>query len=268
MMDKGLQVFDFENHEVRVVMQGEEPWFVAKDVCDVLELSNAREAIKTLDDDEKSSVRISDGTSPAGGNPNMNIISESGLYTLIMRSHKPEAKRFRKWVTAEVLPSIRKHGAYLTPEALKKAMTDPDFTIGLLEALKAEQLKNAALSAQAAIDHPKVLFADAVSESQTSILIGDLAKLLRQNNVNIGQNRLFRWLRENGYLIKRQGASYNMPTQAAMEKELFEVVERVYNLPDGSTRITRTVKVTGKGQVYFISWFLGIMALESEKESA
>lgn len=261
MMDKGLQVFGFENHEVRVVMQGEEPWFVAKDVCDVLELTNPTVALEGLDEDERAKFYL-------GRQGDANIISESGLYTLIMRSHKPEAKRFRKWVTAEVLPSIRKHGAYLTPEALKKAMTDPDFTIGLLEALKAEQLKNAALSAQAAIDHPKVLFADAVSESQTSILIGDLAKLLRQNNVNIGQNRLFRWLRENGYLIKRQGASYNMPTQAAMEKELFEVVERVYNLPDGSTRITRTVKVTGKGQVYFISWFLGIMALESEKESA
>lgn len=261
MMDKGLQVFGFENHEVRVVMQGEEPWFVAKDVCDVLELTNPTVALEGLDEDERAKFYL-------GRQGDANIISESGLYTLIMRSNKPEAKRFRKWVTAEVLPSIRKHGAYLTPEALKKAMTDPDFTIGLLEALKAEQLKSAALSAQAAIDHPKVLFADAVSESQTSILIGDLAKLLRQNNVNIGQNRLFRWLRENGYLIKRQGASYNMPTQAAMEKELFEVVERVYNLPDGSTRITRTVKVTGKGQVYFISWFLGIMALESEKESA
>ena len=261
MMDKGLQVFGFENHDVRVVMQGEEPWFVAKDVCDVLELTNPTVALEGLDEDERAKFYL-------GRQGDANIISESGLYTLIMRSHKPEAKRFRKWVTAEVLPSIRKHGAYLTPEALKKAMTDPDFTIGLLEALKAEQLKSAALSAQAAIDHPKVLFADAVSESQTSILIGDLAKLLRQNNVNIGQNRLFRWLRENGYLIKRQGASYNMPTQAAMEKELFEVVERVYNLPDGSTRITRTVKVTGKGQVYFISWFLGIMALESKKESA
>ena len=261
MMDKGLQVFGFENHEVRVVMQGEEPWFVAKDVCDVLELTNPTVALEGLDEDERAKFYL-------GRQGEANIITESGLYTLIMRSHKPEAKRFRKWVTAEVLPSIRKHGAYLTPEALKKAMTDPDFTIGLLEALKAEQLKNAALSAQAAIDRPKVLFADAVSESQTSILIGDLAKLLRQNNVNIGQNRLFRWLRENGYLIKRQGASYNMPTQAAMEKELFEVVERVYNLPDGSTRITRTVKVTGKGQVYFINWFLGIVALESEKESA
>ena len=252
-MDKGLQVFNFEKQDVRVVMKGGEPWWVAKDICDILELNNITEALRGLDTDELTSEILKSG----GQGREMRLVSESGVYTLIMRSNKPEAKRFRKWVTSEVLPTIRKHGAYLTPDTLKAAINDPNFTIGLLTALKNEQDKNAALKAQVEVDRPKVLFADAVSESASSILIGDLAKLIRQNGVDIGQNRLFRWLRECGYLIKRQGSSYNMPTQAAMDKELFEVVERVYNLPDGSTRITRTVKVTGKGQVHLINKFIG-----------
>lgn len=187
----------------------------------------------------------------------MNFIPEPDLYRLICGSRLESAQRFERWVFEEVLPTIRKHGAYLTPAKLEEALLNPDTIIKLAQALKDEQEKRTALEAQAEADRPKVLFADAVSESKTSILIGNMAKLLRQNHIDIGQNRLFRWLRENGYLIKRQGSSYNMPTQAAMEKELFEVVERVYNLPDGSTRITRTVKVTGKGQVHLINKFIG-----------
>lgn len=198
----------------------------------------------------------------------MLCLSEQGLYFFLGRSDKPKALPYQKWIAGEVVPSIRKHGAYLTPAKLEEVLLNPDTIIKLAQALKDEQEKRAALEAQAEADRPKVLFADAVSESKTSILIGNMAKLLRQNHIDIGQNRLFRWLRENGYLIKRQGSSYNMPTQAAMEKELFEVVERVYNLPDGSTRITRTVKVTGKGQVHLINKFIGSKEKKKEGEAA
>ena len=266
MLDKGLQVFNnAEFGSIQIIDEGGVVLFNASEVAKALGYANDRDAVS------RHCRCVVKRDVPHPQNPaktiEMNFITEPDLYRLICGSRLESAQRFERWVFEEVLPSIRKHGAYLTPDALKAAINDPNFTIGLLEALKAEQDKNAALSAQVACDRPKVLFADAVSESQTSILIGNMAKLLRQNNVNIGQNRLFRWLRENGYLIRRQGASYNMPTQAAMEKELFEVVERVYNLPDGSTRITRTVKVTGKGQVYFINRFLGVM-MESKKESA
>lgn len=193
----------------------------------------------------------------------MTIINESGLYALITRSNKPEAKKFRKWVTSEVLPSIRKQGVYMTPEVLERAVTNPDFMIGVLTQLKEEQERRARLEEQEKVltakieqDYPKVLFADSVSASETSILIGDLAKLISQNGYDIGQNRLFEWLREMGYLMKNSG-SKNMPTQRAIEMNLFEVLERTIDNPDGSIRITRTTKVTGKGQVYFVNKFLG-----------
>lgn len=255
-MNKELKVFSFKDSNTRVVVVDGEPWIVARDVAEALEYSeasNPSRLFQAVPDEWKGVKRIH----TPGGEQNMLCLSEQGLYFFLGRSDKPKALPYQKWIAGEVVPSIRKHGAYLTPDTLKAAINDPTFTIGLLEALKVEQDKNAALMAQAVVDRPKVLFADAVSESKTSILIGNMAKLLRQNGVEIGQNRLFRWLRENGYLIRRQGSSYNMPTQTAMEKELFEVVERVYNLPDGSTRITRTVKVTGKGQVHLTNKFIG-----------
>ena len=251
-MSNTLQVFNFEKKDIRIVMKDGEPWWVAKDVCDVLDLSNPSESLKALDEDELTSETLRSG----GQGREMRLISESGVYTLVMRSNKPEAKRFRKWVTSEVLPTIRKHGAYMTPAKLEEVLLHPDTLIKLAQNLKDEQEKRAALEAQAEADRPKVLFADSVTASKTSILVGDLAKLLRQNGVQIGQNRLFQWLRENGYLIRRKGDSFNMPTQSAMESGLFEVLERTHSNPDGSIRITRTTKVTGKGQVYFINVFL------------
>lgn len=248
-MNNALQVFNFEQREVRVVMKDGEPWWVAKDVCDVLELSNPTMALEGLDEDERAKFCL-------GRQGDANIITESGLYTLVMRSNKPEAKRFRKWVTSEVLPTIRKHGAYMTPAKLEEALLNPDTLIRLAQTLKEEREKRAVLEAQAEVDRPKVLFADSVTASKTSILVGDLAKLLRQNGVQIGQNRLFQWLRENGYLIKRKGDSFNMPTQTAMESGLFEVLERTHSNPDGSIRITKTPKVTGRGQMFFINVFL------------
>ncbi|MBR0203179.1 MAG: phage antirepressor KilAC domain-containing protein [Synergistaceae bacterium] len=179
----------------------------------------------------------------------MNIINESGLFTLILRSNKPNAKLFRKWVTGTVLPSIKQHGFYATPETAQRIINDPDTFIAVLKELKA-------LQSQAEMNRPKVIFADAVNASNDSILIGNLAKILRQNGVNIGQNRLFAWLRENGYLIRKRGALWNMSTQSSMEKGYFEVKTSIVHNPDGSTKITRTTKVTGKGQVYFINLFL------------
>ena len=183
-------------------------------------------------------------------------MTESGVYKLIFKSRKEEAERFQDWVTDEVLPTIRKHGAYLTEDTLAKAIENPDFTIGLLTNLKAEREKRKLLEAKVEADKPKVIFAEAVNASQTSILVGDLAKLLKQNGVNTGQKRLFEWLRTNGYLISRKGNDYNSPTQKSMELGLFEIKERTINNPDGSIRITKTPKVTGKGQVYFINKFL------------
>lgn len=186
----------------------------------------------------------------------LKYISEGDVYRLIVHSKLPAAERFERWVFDEVLPTIHKHGAYMTDDVLHRAITEPDFLIQLATELKDEQEKRRQLEVDAAANRPKVLFAEAVETAQTSILIGDLAKLIKQNGVDIGQKRLFEFLRQNGFLIK-SGLSKNMPTQKAMEQGLFEVKERTISNPDGSVRITKTTKVTGKGQTYFINKFLG-----------
>ena len=155
----------------------------------------------------------------------MTVVNESGLYNVILRSDKPEAKPFRKWVTSKVLPSIRKHGAYMTPQKIEEVLLNPDTIIKLATELKAEQEKRVALESKVEQDKPLVAFANSVSVAKTSILVGELAKLLKQNGVDMGQNRLFAWMRENGYLISRKGTDYNMPTQRSMEMELFEIKE-------------------------------------------
>ena len=191
----------------------------------------------------------------SGKMQDINFIPESDLYRLVFSSKLPTAEKFTDWVTSEVLPSIRRHGIYATPDTVEKLLADPDTTIKLLETIKQERAARVALEAQTEADKPKVLFADAVSASHTSILVGDLAKLLRQNGVEIGQNRLFRFMREKGYLCS-SGGRYNLPTQRSMDRGWFQVKETTINQPDGSIRITRTVKVTGKGQQYFINLFL------------
>ena len=192
----------------------------------------------------------------------MTIINESGLYSLVLSSKLPTAKAFKRWVTHDVLPTIRKHGAYATPETLDKMISSPEFGIKLLTALKEEQDKRGRLELENAQQRerieemrPKEVFADAVSVSDDSILIGALAKIIKQNGVDIGQKRLFAWMRENAYLMK-SGNDYNLPTQKAMELGLFKIRERTINNPDGSVRITKTVLVTGKGQQYFVNRFL------------
>ena len=246
-----IRIFNYNSVEVRTIQKDGEPWFVLKDVCNVLHIGNSRDVVARLDQDEKGVGQIA----TLGGKQEMTIINESGLYNVILRSDKPEAKPFRKWVTSEVLPTIRRHGMYATPDTVEKMLADPDTTIKLLETIKQERAARMALEAKAEADKPKVLFADAVSASHTSILVGDLAKLLRQNGVEIGQNRLFSFLREKGYLCS-QGERYNLPTQRSMDRGWFQVKETTINQPNGSVRITRTVKVTGKGQQYFINLFL------------
>lgn len=247
-----LQYFDFKGQQVRTVLFDNEPMFVGKDVADILGYQNGSRDVNThVEKEDRLKYRI--GTS--GQAREMTIINESGLYSLVISSKLPTAKEFKHWVTHEVLPSIRKHGAYMTPETIEKAIYDPDFIINLATQLKNEQAKTAALKADNETMKPKALFADAVATSHTSILIGDLAKLIRQNGVDIGQNRLFAWLREHGYLIG-SGDRRNMPTQRAMDLGLFDIKERTFQNPDGSVRITKTTKVTGKGQQYFINKFL------------
>lgn len=183
-------------------------------------------------------------------------IPENVFYRLAMKAKNDAAEKFQAKIADEVIPSIRKHGAYMTPETIEQVLLSPDTLIKLATTLKEEQEKRKALESKVEIDRPKVLFADAVSTSKTAILVGDMAKLLKQNGVDIGQKRLFQWLRDNGYLIKQQGASWNMPTQYSMDKGLFEVKETTITHSDGHISISKTVKVTGKGQVYFINKFL------------
>lgn len=252
-MNNELKAFSYEGNEVRTVEVQGEPWWVLKDVCEVLEIHQPVRVAERLDEDEVSQTHVTDSL---GRQQSTYIINESGLYTVLLRSDKPQAKPFRKWVTSEVLPSIRKHGAYMTGETIEKVLSDPDTIIKLATNLKEEQQKRRALEIQAQEDKPKVIFADAVATAKTSILVGELAKLLRQNGVDIGQNRLFVWLREHGYLIRRKGTDFNMPTQRAMEQGLFEIKETAITHSDGHISTNKTPKVTGKGQQYFVCKFL------------
>lgn len=248
-----LQIFENEQFgQVRTLEINSEPWFVGKDVGEILGYSNTPKAIRDHVDEEDKTVNdlfTVNGTKGV-------LINESGLYSLILSSKLPKAKEFKHWVTSEILPSIRRHGAYMTADTIDKVLQDPDFGIRLLSELKSEREERHRLEAEAEKNQPKVLFADSVSASHTSILIGELAKLIKQNGVDTGQKRLFEWLRNNGYLIKRKGTDRNMPTQKSMEMGLFEVKETAISHSDGHTSVSKTTKVTGKGQVYFINKFL------------
>lgn len=250
-----MQVFsNVEFGEIRTFDVDGVIHFVGKDVAHVLGYADTNKAIAMhVDEDDK----LNDKTALSLGQRGGWLINESGLFSLVLSSKLPNAKKFKHWVTSEVLPSIRKHGAYMTEQTIEKALTSPDFLIKLATQLKEEQEKSKALTMQIETNKPKVVFADAVSVSNTSILVGDLAKLIKQNGVDIGANRLFAWLRENGYLISRKGADYNSPTQKSMDLQLFEIKETVVTHSDGHTTISKTPKVTGKGQVYFINKFIG-----------
>lgn len=254
----------FENSEfgtVRTVELDGRTYFVANDVAKALGYKRPNDAITahcrgTVKHRIGVQTGIKGNGAPALQEIDMLIIPEGDIYRLVVKSQLPAAEKFESWVFDEVLPSIRKHGMYAVDELLN----DPDLAIKAFTALKEEKERNKVLQADNDRMRSKEVFADAVATSHTSILIGDLAKLLKQNGVDIGQKRLFAWMRDNGYLIKRQGSDWNMPTQRSMEMGLFEVKESTVNNPDGSVRINRTTKVTGKGQQYFINKFLGEVA--------
>lgn len=193
------------------------------------------------------------GFMPTSGHAD--FIPENIFYRLAMKAKNETAERFQAYVADEIIPSIRKHGAYMTPQKIEEVLLNPDTIIKLATELKEEQQKRIALETKVEQDKPKVIFADSVATAKTSILVGELAKLLKQNGVNIGQNRLFEWLRNNGYLIK-SGSDRNMPTQYSMERGLFEIKETVISRGDGHTTITKTPKVSGKGQIFFVNKLL------------
>ena len=250
---KDLKVFENPDFgKINVVEKNDEPWFIGKEVATILGYANHRKALADHVDAEDKGVTK---RNTLGGKQEVVIINESGLYSLVLSSKLPSAKEFKRWITHEVIPAIRQHGAYMTPEVIQKSLQDPDFMIQILQNLKQEQERNRVLEADNERMRPKEIFADAVSVSKDGILVGALAKLIHQNGVEIGQKRLFQWLRDHGYLMK-SGADKNMPTQRARDMNLFKVKERTINNPDGSVRLTRTTLVTGKGQQYFVNKFL------------
>lgn len=238
--------------EIRTTVIDGEPWFVGKDVALALGYMKPLNAIAThVEEDDSLKQGLTDSL---GRTQDAIFINESGLYSLVLSSKLPSAKAFKRWVTSEVIPTIRKHGAYLTPDTLEAALLNPDYLIKLATALKEETEKRKALEAREKENAPKVLFADSVGTSESTILVGDLAKIIRQNGVNIGRTRMFDWLRSSGYLMK-DGQSKNMPTQYSMELGLMEIKERTVSTPSG-TIINKTPVITGKGQLYFVNKFL------------
>ncbi len=247
-----IQIFNFENYEVRTTLINGEPYFVGKDVAEILGYTNTKDAIKNhVEPEDKTVIQRSQmATLENFPNRGLTLINESGLYSLIFSSKLENAKKFKHWVTSEVLPSIRKNGGYIYNQ----------------DNLTAEQiLANAIKVAEKVIAdkdklieemRPKAIFADAVSCSDSTILIGDLAKILKGKGVTIGAKRLFEFLRDKSYLIKQKGTAYNMPTQRSMELGLFKIKETAITHSDGHISINKTPKVTGKGQQYFINLFL------------
>lgn len=247
-----LNLFQYGDNEVRTVAVDDAPWFVASDVAKILNYRSAPDMTRRLEREDRGYAKVR----TPGGEQELTIISESGLYDAIFRSNAEGAKPFRRWVTSEVLPAIRKHGGYLTEEKIEQALTDPDTIIELATRLKEERAARAELETARKADAPKVLFADAVSTSDSTILVGDLAKILRGNGVDIGATRLFAVLRETGYLINRKGSDWNSPTQKAMDLGLFRIKETAVTHSDGHVTVNKTPKVTGKGQTYFVERFL------------
>lgn len=239
-----LKQFNFENNQVRTLLINDEPWFVGKDVAEILGYSNPRDALsKHVDSEDKNSVAIHDGNK---GNPNLTIINESGVYALVFSSKLKSAKKFKHWVTSEVLPTLRKTGSYATPQLTGEEL----MAKALIEAKSVLERQNKQIIEM----KPKALFADTVAASDSSILVGQEAKLISQSGCKMGQNRFFAWLRENGYLCSK-GENYNMPTQKSREMDLIEIKIRTVTNPDGSVRETKTPVITGKGQIYFINKF-------------
>ncbi len=236
--------------EIRTTDIDNEPYVCLMDVCKILDITNPSKVKDRLKED---GITTSEVTDSSGRKQKALFVNESNLYKVIFQSRKPEAEKFTEWVTAEVLPTIRKHGMYATQDLLD----NPDLAIETFKQLKAEREKRKMLESHIEEQKPKVLFAESVETASSTILIGDLAKIIKQAGYDIGQKRLFGWLRDNGYLIKH-GDSYNMPTQKAMDLKLFEIQERSIISPHGNPKIIKTTKVTGKGQIYFLNKLVGV----------
>lgn len=255
-----LQIFNSPDFgQIRTIQKNGEPWFVGKDVASVLQYRDTSDALKKhVDKEDKVLLKAGETPTLKSSNFGMYIINESGLYSLILSSKMPKAKEFKRWVTSEVIPAIRKTGGYI---AGSENMTDAEIMAKAVlvaqSTIRQRDQRIKELESDVAAAKPKVLFADAVSASDSTILIGDLAKLIKQNGHPIGQKRLFNWMREQGYLIKRAGADYNSPTQRAMEMGLFKIKETAISHSDGHVSVSKTTKVTGKGQQYFINKFCG-----------
>lgn len=259
---KDLKIFNNEEFgEIRTIVdENSEPWFVGKDVAKALGFTNTRDAIRTHVFEEDKGVDLVD---TLGGRQKMTMINESGLYALVFGSQLEDAKKFKHWVTSEVLPAIRKHGAYMTDGVIERTLTDPDYLIMLATNLKEEKAKRALAEAVNEKNKPKVLFADTVSASKRSCLMGELAKMISQEAIRqgkldkkIGQNKLFAWMRNKGYLCKG-GERRNQPKQAYVEQGLFEIKKGTRLDGQGNNVVTSTTKITGKGQIYFVNKFLG-----------
>ena len=249
-MNSNLQLFDFEGNQVRTLKINDEPWFVGKDVAEILGYSNSSKALKDHVDEED---KLNNDSLSSLGQRGGWLVNESGLYSLILSSKMPNARKFKHWVTSKVLPAIRRHGAYMTDEKAFDVVHNKNGLADLLQQA-ADQLKQKDIQIEEM--KPKALFADSVATSNSTILVGELAKIIRGNGIDIGATRLFRWMREHGYLINRKGSDWNMPTQLAMDLGLFKIKETTINHPNGTTSISKTPKVTGKGQQYFVNKFL------------
>lgn len=276
-----LKIFNYENNQVRTTIKDGEIWWVAKDICDVFGETNRNRAMQSLSYDDKGYTQMN----TPGGAQKLAIINEAGLYSLLFAMKPTKARgvseaainerqnkldKFKRWVTHEVLPSIRKHGAYITSAKMEELMSDPDTWVKLIRTLQQERREKALLQNPIEKDKPKIVFADAVSVFDSDILIGELAKILKGNEIEIGQNRLFEKLRQDGFLIRREGSDYNMPTQKSMNLGLFKIKETAVTHYDGHITINKTVKVTGKGQNYLVNYFLNkpCLAMAEKKEDS
>lgn len=250
-METNIRLFSSPQFgQVRTAGTPDSPQFCLADICAALDLTPSKVAQRLSEDVLSKYTLLTNG-----GEQLMNFVNEDGLYDVILDSRKAEARQFRKWITSEVLPSIRKNGVYASDNFIEQSLSDPDYAIRILTSLKEERMKSRALAERIEADRPKVLFASAVETSDNSILIAEMAKILKQKGVDIGQNRFYAWLRDKHYLCST-GEYYNLPTQKAMEMGLFEIKKTSVTMPDGTILVSRTTKVTGKGQVYFVNKFL------------